>query len=143
MQTNQDKSKKKFHDYLVNDFITTTSSIFKNNDLKGSPNQDWIQTLHLRQAFLVKIWRLSSHVRMFLNVNALENTLTTKNFKKIGSMALLNIGTESKEQDTSSRSGNDAHVNDADIRPIYNEELMAEVQMTDDNVSATGQQHTE
>ncbi|GJY63450.1 hypothetical protein Tco_0464910 [Tanacetum coccineum] len=35
--------------------------------------------------------------------------------------------TESKEQDTSSRSGNDAHVDDADIRPIYNEEPMAEV----------------
>ncbi|GJX56736.1 hypothetical protein Tco_0286633 [Tanacetum coccineum] len=53
-------------------------------------------------------------------------------------------GTESKEQDTSSRSGNDAHVDDADIRPIYDEEPMAEVQMTaDDNVSATGQQHTE
>ncbi|GKE28268.1 hypothetical protein Tco_1443652, partial [Tanacetum coccineum] len=34
--------------------------------------------------------------------------------------------------------------NDADIRPIYDEEPMAEVQMTtDDNVSATGQQHTE
>ncbi|GJV06010.1 hypothetical protein Tco_1343666 [Tanacetum coccineum] len=27
--------------------------------------------------------------------------------------------TESKEQDTSSRSGNDAHADDADIRPIY------------------------
>ncbi|GJT53008.1 hypothetical protein Tco_0369741 [Tanacetum coccineum] len=39
--------------------------------------------------------------------------------------------------------GNDAHVDDADIRPIYNEEPMAEVQTTDDNVSATGQQHTE
>ncbi|GJY52787.1 hypothetical protein Tco_0444451 [Tanacetum coccineum] len=32
---------------------------------------------------------------------------------------------------------------DANIRPIYNEEPMAEVQTTDDNVSATGQQHTE
>ncbi|GJS21938.1 hypothetical protein Tco_0450570 [Tanacetum coccineum] len=33
---------------------------------------------------------------------------------------------------------------DANIRPIYNEEPMAEVQMTaDDNVSATRQQHTE
>ncbi|GJW19573.1 hypothetical protein Tco_0027009 [Tanacetum coccineum] len=37
------------------------------------------------------------------------------------------------------RSGNDAHVNDADIRPIDNEEPMAEVQTTAvDNVSATG-----
>ncbi|GJR76560.1 putative transposon, En/Spm-like protein [Tanacetum coccineum] len=43
-----------------------------------------------------------------------------------------------------SRSLNDAHVDDADIRPIDNEEPMAEVQTTaDDNVSATGQQHTE
>ncbi|GKB50599.1 hypothetical protein Tco_0901352 [Tanacetum coccineum] len=60
------------------------------------------------------------------------------------SVIIESNGTESKEQDTSSRSGNDAHVDDADIRPIYDEEPMAEVQMTaDDNVSATGQQHTE
>ncbi|GKA25366.1 hypothetical protein Tco_0711475 [Tanacetum coccineum] len=38
----------------------------------------------------------------------------------------------------------DAHVADADIRPIYNEELMAEVQTTAEiNIFATGQQHTE
>nr|GEU71403.1 hypothetical protein CTI12_AA376980 [Tanacetum cinerariifolium] len=35
-------------------------------------------------------------------------------------------GTESKEHDTSSRSGNDAHADDADIRSIYDEEPMAE-----------------
>ncbi|GJY28829.1 hypothetical protein Tco_0404596 [Tanacetum coccineum] len=35
-------------------------------------------------------------------------------------------GTESKEHDTSSRSGNDAHADDADIRPIYDEEPMTE-----------------
>ncbi|GJU28446.1 hypothetical protein Tco_1167067 [Tanacetum coccineum] len=54
-------------------------------------------------------------------------------------------GTESQKQDTSSRSGNDAHVvDDADIRPIYNEEPMAEVQTTAEiNIFATGQQHTE
>ncbi|GJU92882.1 hypothetical protein Tco_1317638, partial [Tanacetum coccineum] len=54
------------------------------------------------------------------------------------------IGKESKEQDTSSRSRNDAHVDDADIRPIYDEEPMTEVQTTTEiNVFATGQQHTE
>ncbi|GJS17057.1 hypothetical protein Tco_0411529 [Tanacetum coccineum] len=54
------------------------------------------------------------------------------------------IGTESKEQDTSSRSGNDAHADDADIKPIYNEELMTEVHTTAEiNIFATGQQHTE
>ncbi|GJU11727.1 hypothetical protein Tco_1134123 [Tanacetum coccineum] len=31
-------------------------------------------------------------------------------------------GTESKEHDTSNRSGNDAHADDADIKPIYDEE---------------------
>ncbi|GKB65582.1 hypothetical protein Tco_0921768, partial [Tanacetum coccineum] len=46
--------------------------------------------------------------------------------------------------DTSSRSGNDAHADDADIRPIYDEEPMVEVQTTAEiNVFATGQQHTE
>ncbi|GJW86045.1 hypothetical protein Tco_0159190 [Tanacetum coccineum] len=52
-------------------------------------------------------------------------------------------GTKSKKQDTSSRSGNDAHADDADIRPIYDEELIAKVQSTKNNVFATGQQHTE
>ncbi|GKB13042.1 hypothetical protein Tco_0846965 [Tanacetum coccineum] len=36
-------------------------------------------------------------------------------------------GTALKEQDTSSRSGNDAHADDADIRPIYDEEPMEEL----------------
>ncbi|GJY55375.1 hypothetical protein Tco_0454490 [Tanacetum coccineum] len=50
----------------------------------------------------------------------------------------------SGEQDTSSRSGNDAHTDDADIRPIYDEEPMAEVHTTAGIiVFATGQQHTE
>nr|GEV04270.1 copia protein [Tanacetum cinerariifolium] len=35
-------------------------------------------------------------------------------------------GPKSKEQDTSSRSGNDAHADDADIRPVYAEEPMVE-----------------
>nr|GEV63551.1 hypothetical protein [Tanacetum cinerariifolium] len=53
-------------------------------------------------------------------------------------------GTKSKEQDTSSRSGNDAHDDDANIRPINNEEPMAKVQTTAEiNVFAIGQQHTE
>ncbi|GJS29179.1 hypothetical protein Tco_0489799 [Tanacetum coccineum] len=53
-------------------------------------------------------------------------------------------GTESKEQDTSSRLGNDAHSDDGNIRPIYDEEPMTEVQTTAKiNVIATGQRHTE
>ncbi|GJR37323.1 hypothetical protein Tco_1213007 [Tanacetum coccineum] len=37
-------------------------------------------------------------------------------------------GTESEVQDDSSRSGNDTDVDDADIKPIYDEEPMAEIQ---------------
>ncbi|GJT83021.1 hypothetical protein Tco_1057363 [Tanacetum coccineum] len=49
-------------------------------------------------------------------------------------------GTALKEQDTSSGSGNDAHADDADSRPIYDEKLMAEVQTTAKiNVFAIGQ----
>ncbi|GJV98247.1 hypothetical protein Tco_1553499 [Tanacetum coccineum] len=46
------------------------------------------------------------------------------------SVIIESNGTESKEQDTSSRSGNDAHVDDADIRPIYDEQPMAEERLT-------------
>ncbi|GJS23816.1 hypothetical protein Tco_0452448 [Tanacetum coccineum] len=53
-------------------------------------------------------------------------------------------GTESGKQDTSSSSGNDVDADDADIKPVYDEEPMAEVQLTaESNVFATGQQHSE
>ncbi|GKB50812.1 hypothetical protein Tco_0901565 [Tanacetum coccineum] len=43
-----------------------------------------------------------------------------------------------------SKSRNDVDVDNADIKPIYNEEPMAEVQLTaDNNVFATEQQHIE
>ncbi|GKF37951.1 hypothetical protein Tco_0114709, partial [Tanacetum coccineum] len=42
------------------------------------------------------------------------------------------------------RSGNDTDVDDADIRPIYDEEPMAKVQLTAEcNIFAIGQQHTQ
>ncbi|GJZ55440.1 hypothetical protein Tco_0610633 [Tanacetum coccineum] len=48
------------------------------------------------------------------------------------------------KQDTSSRSRNDADADNADIKPIYDKEPMAEVQLTAKcNVFATGQQHAE
>ncbi|GJU22359.1 hypothetical protein Tco_1155701 [Tanacetum coccineum] len=54
------------------------------------------------------------------------------------------IRKDSTVQDDNSRSGNDTDVDDADIRPIYDEEPMAEVQLTTEcNIFAIGQQHTE
>ncbi|GJT64233.1 hypothetical protein Tco_1015713 [Tanacetum coccineum] len=53
-------------------------------------------------------------------------------------------GTESEVQDESSRSGNDTDADDVDIRPIYDEEPMTEVQLTAEcNIFAIGQQHTD
>ncbi|GJY20585.1 hypothetical protein Tco_0393151 [Tanacetum coccineum] len=67
-------------------------------------------------------------------------------FEKIFSSMLIKPSSldESKEQDTSNRSGNDAHADDVDIKPIYDEEPMVEVQTTAEiNIFATRQQHTE
>nr|GFC69712.1 hypothetical protein [Tanacetum cinerariifolium] len=55
-----------------------------------------------------------------------EEKIDTSNALDASSVEIESSGTESKEQDTSSTSGNDAHVDDADIRPIYDEELIAE-----------------
>ncbi|GJR35094.1 hypothetical protein Tco_0761747 [Tanacetum coccineum] len=54
------------------------------------------------------------------------------------------IRTDSEVQDESSKPGNDIDTDDAYIRPIYDEEPMAEVQLTTKcNIFATGQQHIE
>ncbi|GJU23059.1 hypothetical protein Tco_1156401 [Tanacetum coccineum] len=53
-------------------------------------------------------------------------------------------GTKSGKQDTSSRSGNDADADNANIKPVNDKEPMAEVQLSAEcNVFATGQQHAE
>ncbi|GJU80054.1 hypothetical protein Tco_1282419 [Tanacetum coccineum] len=77
-------------------------------------------------------------------MQTIEENVDTSNAMDASVVDTESSGTESKEQDTSSRSGNDAHADDANIRPIYDEEPMAEVQMTAEiNIFATGQQHTE
>ncbi|GKA90329.1 hypothetical protein Tco_0812199 [Tanacetum coccineum] len=72
------------------------------------------------------------------HIQTTEGKIDTGNVLDASLVNTESVGTESKEQDTSSKSGNDAHDDDADIRPIYDEEPTAEI-----NVFATGQQHTE
>ncbi|GJZ09856.1 hypothetical protein Tco_0544139 [Tanacetum coccineum] len=73
-----------------------------------------------------------------------ESKADTGNALDAGLVVKESSGTKSGKQDTSSRSGNDTDANDADIKPVYNEEPMAEVQLTAGcNNFATGQQHTE
>nr|GEV71573.1 putative mitochondrial protein [Tanacetum cinerariifolium] len=86
---------------------------------------------------------------MLLNVKQLEKQLDKEDFQEIRSMAAFNVDTESsrtesKEHDTSSNSRNDAHDDVVDIKPIYDEEPMDEVQVTAEiDVFAIGQHHTE
>nr|GEX52484.1 RNA-directed DNA polymerase, eukaryota [Tanacetum cinerariifolium] len=52
--------------------------------------------------------------------------------------------TQEKMPDESSRSGNDTDTNDANIKPIYDEEPMAEIQLIDKcNIFSTRQHHNE
>ncbi|GJR85667.1 hypothetical protein Tco_0209678 [Tanacetum coccineum] len=65
------------------------------------------------------------------------------NVKKSVAERTQSIRTDSTVQDDNSRSGNDTDADDADIRPIYVEEPMAEVQLTAEcNIFAIVQQHT-
>ncbi|GJV54872.1 retrovirus-related pol polyprotein from transposon TNT 1-94 [Tanacetum coccineum] len=55
-----------------------------------------------------------------------ESKIDTGKALDNGLVVMESNGTESEVQDDSSRSGNDTNVDDADIRPIYDEEPMAE-----------------
>ncbi|GJV84745.1 hypothetical protein Tco_1524643 [Tanacetum coccineum] len=61
-----------------------------------------------------------------------------------GLVVMESNGIESTVQDDSSRSGNNTNTDDADIRPIYDEEPMTEEQLTTEcNIFTIRQQHTE
>ncbi|GJX09989.1 hypothetical protein Tco_0199848 [Tanacetum coccineum] len=102
---------------------------------------------------------------MFLNMDQVEKQLDNEEFQEIGSMAafkILEFGDtliqhiESVKKSIDKRAlhkreydswVNERHIQtiaEKDIRPIYDEQPMAEVQTTAEiNVFATGQQHTE
>nr|GFC67883.1 hypothetical protein [Tanacetum cinerariifolium] len=59
------------------------------------------------------------------HMQAIEEKIDTSKAMDVSLVDTESSGTESKEQDTSRRSRNDAHDDDADIRPIYDEDPMA------------------
>nr|GEX83676.1 hypothetical protein [Tanacetum cinerariifolium] len=104
---------------------------------------------------------------MLLNVDQLQKQLNKDEFQEDGSMTAFWVlwmqeskidtgkavdvdlvvtessGTESKVQDDSSKLGKNTNADDADIRPIYDEEPMDEVQLIANcNIFTIGQQHT-
>ncbi|GJU29816.1 retrovirus-related pol polyprotein from transposon TNT 1-94 [Tanacetum coccineum] len=88
-----------------------------------------------KKSCMVSFRKLHSHLKL-LSHDKLKETRTESGFKRafatlFGQDVETFIGTIKhitalKEQDTSSRSGNDANADDAYIRPIYDEEPMAE-----------------
>ncbi|GKA04790.1 hypothetical protein Tco_0683910 [Tanacetum coccineum] len=78
---------------------------------------------------------LSDDLRDFGGVPTFKRTFSQTQESKVdlgkaldvGLVVMENSGTESEVQDTSSRSGNDTDTDDADIRPIYDEEPMVEI----------------
>ncbi|GJT17611.1 putative reverse transcriptase domain-containing protein [Tanacetum coccineum] len=82
--------------------------------------------------------------KYFVKYTGIETKIDMGKAVDVDLVVIESSGTESEVQDESSRSGNDTDTDDAYIRPIYDKEPMAEVQLTAEcNIFATGQQHTE
>ncbi|GJY72077.1 hypothetical protein Tco_0475780 [Tanacetum coccineum] len=115
--------------YLDDEFVVMTRNYFLQYTQLAIP--EFRDTL-IQQMESVKksIDERAQHKREYdswVNERQIQTTEGKVDTGKAVDASLVNtesIGTESKEQDTSSRSGNDAHADDADIRPIYDEEPM-------------------
>ncbi|GJV26689.1 hypothetical protein Tco_1383137 [Tanacetum coccineum] len=71
-----------------------------------------------------------------------KSKVDTRKALDAGLVIIESSETKSEVQGTSSRSGNDTNTDDVDIRPIYDKEPMAQVQLTAEcNVFTIGQQH--
>nr|GEV92166.1 ribonuclease H-like domain-containing protein [Tanacetum cinerariifolium] len=95
--------------------------LLSNNDLKGTRTE-----YGFKRAFATLFGQdLETFTgTMFLNMDQLEKQLDNEEFQEIGSMASFRVLEIHFQAFIISR--NDAHADDADIRPIYNEEPMAE-----------------
>ncbi|GJY11611.1 hypothetical protein Tco_0380920 [Tanacetum coccineum] len=148
--------KRAFATLFGQDIETFTGTMFLNVDqLEKKLDKEEFQEIGSMAAFKVLETQFQMFIksRIYLDDEFVVNERQMQTIEdKVDSSKALDAslvdtessGTALKEQDTSSRSGNDAHADDADFRPIYDEEPMAEVHTTTKiNIFATGQQHTE
>ncbi|GJW65102.1 hypothetical protein Tco_0116986 [Tanacetum coccineum] len=127
--------------------LNSKTKVLSKEDLKGTRIEHGF-----KRAFMSLIGQYNATFisMMLLNVDQLQKQLDKDDFQEDGSMAAFwadvdaeskvdagkaldadlvdtkSIRTDSIVQDESIRSGHDTDADDADIRPIYNEELMAE-----------------
>nr|GEW54894.1 hypothetical protein [Tanacetum cinerariifolium] len=136
-------------DYLNDEYIAMTRSYFIQYTGHAIPefHDTLIQHLESFKKSIDERVQLKREYDSWVNERQMQTTeekVDKSQAFDAGSVDTKSSRIESKEQDTSSRSGNDAHTNDADIIPIYDEEPMAEVQTTAEiDVFSIGQQHTE
>ncbi|GKA28888.1 hypothetical protein Tco_0715133, partial [Tanacetum coccineum] len=152
MQQIQDKAKescmvsfRRLHSHL---------KLLSNNDLKGTRTESGF-----KRAFATLFGQDVETFTgtMFLNMDQLEKQLDNEEFQEIGSMAAFKLIDEraqhkreydswvnERQMQTTEEKVDLSKALDANIIPIYDEEPIAEVQMTAEiNVFATRQQHIE
>ncbi|GJZ18946.1 hypothetical protein Tco_0555536 [Tanacetum coccineum] len=134
-------------DSLPHAHAQTTKTYYKHQDLRIKKAQELKTKTSANSDVNSIYWEIVLCLDLRVNKRQMQTTEEKVDTSKVLDASLVNTessGTESRKQDTSSISGNDAHADDADMRPIYDEEPMAEVQLTaENNVFATGQQHSE
>nr|GFB95050.1 hypothetical protein [Tanacetum cinerariifolium] len=100
------------------DIETFTSIMFSNVEpLEKQLDKEDLQEIGSMAAFNV----LEIQSQMFITSRTTEEKIDTSKALDASLVDTESSGTESKERDTSSRSGNDAHDDVADIRPINDE----------------------
>ncbi|GJU36090.1 hypothetical protein Tco_1184444 [Tanacetum coccineum] len=117
--------------YLDDEYVVMTRNYFL--QYTQLEIREFCDTLIQHMEYVKKsIDKRALHKREYdsrVNERQMQTTEEKVDTSKALDASLVNIessGTESRKQDTSSRSGNDAHADDADIKPIYNEEPIAE-----------------
>ncbi|GJZ96065.1 hypothetical protein Tco_0668399 [Tanacetum coccineum] len=110
----------------------------------GQDDETFTSTIQMKNKYLVEYTGIEvKHFKDTL-LQHIESKVDRGKALDAGLVVTESSVTESEVQDASSRSGNDTDTDDVDIRPIYDEEPMAEEQLTAEcNIFATGQQHTE
>ncbi|GJX85085.1 hypothetical protein Tco_0335859 [Tanacetum coccineum] len=129
--------KRAFMSLFGQDVDTFTRTMFLNVDqLQKQLDKDEFQEDGSMTAFWVYKRRVNKR-----QMQTQESKIDTGKALDNSLVVMESNGTESEVQDDSSRSGNDTDADDADIRPIYDEEPMAEVQLTAEcNIFVIGQQ---
>nr|GFB02185.1 hypothetical protein [Tanacetum cinerariifolium] len=105
------------------DTETFTVTMFLNvEQLEKQLDKEYFQEIGSMAAVNVLETQLKREYDSWVNERQMQTTeekVDTSKASDASSVDIETSRTESKEQDTSSRSGNDAHDDDADIRPIY------------------------